>query len=101
MSKFAVCIHTAANSFALWIITNAETASEAVDKIRSEYTVHDVAGVYQEAMLGGYRENIEKKLEHNCHDCKYEDRIPNIYPCRYRAKAERDAPPSKWEPKEG
>ena len=50
MSKFAVCIHTAANSFALWIVMDAETASEAVDKIRSEYMVHDVVGVYQEVM---------------------------------------------------
>lgn len=48
MNKFAVCIHTAESSFALWIVTNAETASEAVNKIRSEYIVRDVVGVYQE-----------------------------------------------------
>lgn len=48
MSKFAVCIHTAANSFALWIVTDAETAREAVEKVRNEYMVYDVVGVYRE-----------------------------------------------------
>lgn len=48
MSKFAVCIRTGANSFALWIVTEAETARDAVEKARSEYTVHEVVGVFRE-----------------------------------------------------
>ena len=48
MSKFAVCIRTGANSFALWIVTEAETAREAVEKVRNEYMVYDVVGVYRE-----------------------------------------------------
>lgn len=48
MTEYAVCIHTAANSFALWIVTEAESAREAVEKVRKEYTVHDVVGVYKE-----------------------------------------------------
>lgn len=47
MSKYAVCIHQAERSFALWIVTEAESAREAVEKVRSEYTVHDVVGVYK------------------------------------------------------
>ena len=48
MTKFAVCIRTGANSFALWIVTEAESAREAVEQVRQEYTVHDVVGVYKE-----------------------------------------------------
>lgn len=48
MSKYAVCIHTAANTFALWITVKAESARDAVEQVRQEYTVHDVVGVYKE-----------------------------------------------------
>lgn len=48
MFKFAVCIHTAPSAFALWIVEEAETAREAVEKVKSEYEVHDVVGVYKE-----------------------------------------------------
>lgn len=54
MTKFAVCIRTGANSFALWIVTEAETARDAVEKVRSEYTVHDVVGVFKEVEAWKY-----------------------------------------------
>ena len=51
-------------------------------------------------MLERYMESIEKKLGHNCYDCKHKDRMPDIYPCSYCAKDECNVQPSKWEPKE-
>lgn len=48
MSKYAVCIHTAANTFALWVTVKAKNAQDAVEEVRGEYAVHDVVGVYQE-----------------------------------------------------
>ena len=54
MPEYAVCIHTAANTFALWIVTEAESAREAVEKVRSEYTVHDVVGVFKEQEVWKY-----------------------------------------------
>ena len=48
MTKYAVCFHQTERSFALWVVTEAESAREAVEQVRNEYTVHDVVGVYKE-----------------------------------------------------
>lgn len=48
MTKYAVCFHQTERSFALWVVTEAESARDAVEQIRQEYTVHDVVGVYKE-----------------------------------------------------
>lgn len=49
--------------------------------------------------LGEYWDDIEKELGHNCYDCKYKDRMPNIYPCKDCVGKYSDTP-SNWEPKE-
>ena len=46
--KYAVCIHTAPSSFAMWIVEEAENAREAVENVKKEFTVHKVLGVYKE-----------------------------------------------------
>lgn len=48
MNKYAVCFHQTERSFALWVVIAAETARDAVEQVRQEYTVHDVVGVYKE-----------------------------------------------------
>ena len=48
MTKYAVCFHQAERSFALWVVVAAESARDAVEQVRQEYTVHDVVGVYKE-----------------------------------------------------
>lgn len=48
MTKYAVCFHQTERSFALWVVVAAESARDAVEQVRQEYTVHDVVGVYKE-----------------------------------------------------
>ena len=48
MTKYAVCFHQTERSFALWVVVAAESARDAVEQVRQEYTVHDVVGVYNE-----------------------------------------------------
>ena len=46
--KFAICFRTSEHSMAIWVTEEAESAREAVDAVKKEFTVYEIVGVYKE-----------------------------------------------------
>lgn len=46
--KFAICFRTSAHSMAIWVIEEAESAREAAEIVKHEFTVSEIVGVYKE-----------------------------------------------------